>query len=81
MPHFVMPNYVVPPPPRPVNGKNLEIRENEAYVPSHHQLIRSSSPRLTPRPPAEFRNPFETIELNPRASQVLRQPLKSVQMI
>ncbi|KZS05962.1 putative Phosphoinositide 3-kinase adapter protein 1 [Daphnia magna] len=71
MPHFVMPNYVVPPPPRSVNGKNLEIRENEAYVPSHHQLIRSSSPRLTPRPPAEFRNPFETIELNPRASQAV----------
>ncbi|KAI9553615.1 hypothetical protein GHT06_021537 [Daphnia sinensis] len=71
MPHFVMPNYVVPPPPRPVNGQNLKTRENETYVPNHPQMIRSSSPRLTPRPPSEFRNPFETIELNPRANQAV----------
>ncbi|XP_057378339.1 uncharacterized protein LOC130700317 isoform X2 [Daphnia carinata] len=71
MPHLVMPNYVVPPPPRPVNGKNLENRENELDVPSHTPLKRCSSPIPPPRPPMEFRNPFETIELNPRTNQAV----------
>ena len=69
MPHFSMPNYVVPPPPRPIDG-----RKDEIYVPIHTQirLNKDLSPRSSPRPPTKFRYPFETIELNPPASQVLR---------
>lgn len=63
-----MSNYVVPPPPRPIDG-----REDDDYIPilTGIRFNRDLSPRSSPRPPTIFRYPFEAIELNPPASQVL----------
>ncbi|EFX77290.1 hypothetical protein DAPPUDRAFT_321563 [Daphnia pulex] len=68
IPHFAMSNYVVPPPPRPIDG-----REDDDYIPilTGIRFNRDLSPRSSPRPPTIFRYPFEAIELNPPASQAV----------